>query len=92
MKQNKEHLARRKQYTSQFYRGNHVSFIIASLSSLLIGALNLGIAWVMQQMIDTVSGVPGALSLPVLAWLTLGIIGLIVIFKTMAYISLPKFL
>lgn len=64
----------RRQYTAQFYRKNHAAFMIAVLSSLLIAALNLWIAWVMQQMIDSVSGVPGSYDLPVLAWFLISVI------------------
>ena len=59
--------AERKKYTAQFYQKNHTTFIIALLSTLLTAALNLWIAWVLQQMIDAVSGVPGSLKLSVLA-------------------------
>ena len=87
-----EHQILRRQYTSQFYRGNHGAFFLAMLSSLLISALNLAIAWVMQQMVDTISGIPGALKLSTLALLTAGIIVLIVVFKAMSYLSKPKFM
>ncbi len=59
--------AERKKYTAQFYQKNHTTFIIALLSTLLTATLNLWIAWVMQQMIDAVSSVPGSLELSVLA-------------------------
>lgn len=92
MNQNRKRRLRRRAYISQFYRGNHIAFLAASLSCMLTGALNLGIAWVMQQMIDAVSGVPGALALPVLALLTAGIILLIMFFKGMNYVSMPGFM
>ena len=60
MNQSRKRRSRRKVYISQFYRGNHIAFFAASLSCMLTGALNIGIAWVMQQMIDAVSGVSGA--------------------------------
>lgn len=82
----------RREYTAQFYRNNRAAFLTAVLSTLLIAALNLWIAWVMQQMIDAVSGVPGALSLPVLALHLFGIVVMIVVFKTMNYLSKPKFM
>ena len=50
---------KRREYTAQFYKKNHIAFAAALLSSLLTSALNLYIAWVLQQMIDAVSGVPG---------------------------------
>ncbi len=92
MNQYKQQLIRRKQYTSQFYRGNHLAFFISVLSSLLIGALNLLIAWVLQQMIDSVSGISGSLKLSTLALLTVGIVILIVVFKMISYVSMPRFM
>ena len=92
MKQNRKRRSRRRAYISQFYRGNHIAFLAASLSCMLTGALNIGIAWVMQQMIDAVSGVLGALELPVLALLTMWIVLLIILFKCMNYASMPGFL
>lgn len=82
----------RRQYTSQFYRKNHAAFILAMLSSLLIAALNLWIAWVLQQMIDAVSGVPGSLKLPVLGWLVISVIALILVLKAVSYVSKPRFM
>ena len=87
-----ERRAVRRQYTSQFYRNNHAAFFVAVLSPLLIAALNLLIAWVLQQMIDAVSGVPGSLELPVLTLLVMGIIALIIVFKATSYISKPRFM
>ena len=52
---------KRREYTAQFYKKNHIAFAAALLSSLLTSALNLYIAWVLQQMIDAVSGVPAPL-------------------------------
>ena len=92
MKQDRKRRLRRRTYLSQFYRGNHIAFLAASLSCMLTGALNIGIAWVMQQMIDAVSGVPGSLELPVLALLTAGIVLLILLFKGMNYASMPRFM
>ena len=54
---------KRREYTAQFYKKNHIAFAAALLSSLLTSALNLYIAWVLQQMIDAVSGVPGSFAL-----------------------------
>lgn len=71
MKQNRKQQTRRRAYISQFTGESHLAFLAASLSCMLTGALNIGIAWVMQQMIDAVSGVLGALELPVLALLTM---------------------
>lgn len=77
---------------SQFYDKNKLRFFIAILSSLLTASLNLAIAWILQQMIDTVSGVPGALNLPILALMIVGIILLIIVCKGLKYISRPQFM
>lgn len=81
-----------KVFKSQFYYKNKLRFFIAILSSLLAASLNLAIAWILQQMIDTVSGVPGALSLPILALMTGGMILLIIVCKGLQYISRPQFM
>ena len=84
--------AERKKYTAQFYKKNHTTFLIALLSTLLIAALNLWIAWVMQQMIDSVSGVPGSLELPVLALFVVGVVVSVILLKVVSYFSKPRFM
>ena len=42
----------RREYAAQFYRKNRLAFAIALISSVLIAALNLWIASLVQQMID----------------------------------------
>ena len=68
-KMNNTYKVRRKKYMAQFYKRNHAAFLIALFSTLLIAALNLWIAWVMQQTIDSVSGFRGLLIFPF--WLCL---------------------
>lgn len=82
----------RRQYTSQFYHKNRIAFSVALLMTLCTIALNFGITWVMQQMLDAVSGVPEALSLSVLGLLTAGIVLLIILFKMITYWSKPRFM
>ena len=87
-----KHNAERKKYTAQFYKKNHAAFIIALLSTVLTAAVNLWIAWVMQQMIDSVSGVPGSLKLSVLAWCVAGVVVAIIVLKGISYYSKPRFM
>lgn len=87
----KQSLVRRK-YVSQFYKKNHAAFYIALLSSLLIAALNLWIAWVVQQMIDSVSGVPGSFSIPILAGFVISTVGTAIVLKAVSYFSKPRFM
>lgn len=81
-----------KKYIAQFYKKNHIAFLIALISTLLTAALNLWISWVLQQMIDTVSGVPGSRELPVLAWLLVSVVASIVVLKIVSYFSKPRFM
>lgn len=81
-----------REFKAQFYRNNKLNFALAVLSALLTAALNLVIAWVLQQMIDTVSGIPGAPGLSTLALFIAGILILIVAFKALSYLSKPVFI
>ena len=84
--------AEHKKYTAQFYIKNHTTFLIALFSTLLTAALNLWIAWVMQQMIDSVSGVPGSLKLSVLVWCVVSVVIAIIVLKGISYYSKPRFM
>ena len=77
---------------AQFFRGNRLNFALALGASLLTAGLNLLIARVLQQMIDAVSGVPGAPGLRELA-LDIGLIlVLIAVLKALEYYAKPRFL
>lgn len=82
----------RKEYTDQFYKRNRIAFSLALLMTLCTGALNFGITWVVQQMLDAVSGEPEALALPILGMLSAGIVLLIIVFKLITYVSKPRFM
>lgn len=88
---NRRKVARMK-YTAQFYKKNRMPFLFAMLSALLVAAINLWIAWVMQQMIDSVSGIPGSLERSVLACCVVGIVGAIIVLKGISYYSKPRFM
>lgn len=82
----------RKQYTAQFFRHNHITFAAAVLAAFLTSGLDLWIAWVLQQMIDRISGVTDALKLSVLGWLVVSIIVLIAAFDALKYVVRPRFM
>ena len=75
-----------KQLTAQFYRGNLPAFALAG------GCLNLLLSWLLQQLIDTASGAPGALPLPVLAEISGGFVLLAVVLFLLKYVSEPHFI
>ena len=91
MRDNRQRAACR-QYISQFYKKNRLAYFVMLLSSALMSVLNLAFSWLQQQIIDTVSGIPGSLDIYVLAVLTIGIALLIIPFKALNYFSLPRFM
>lgn len=82
----------RREYTSQFFKGNKILYTIVFLVTMLTVSLNLAITWILQQILDAVSGEPGALGLPVLGLLTAGVVLLIVLFKQISYWTEPRFM
>ena len=82
----------RKEYTSQFYRGNHIVYLFAMLSAVGSICLNFGITWLLQQILDTISLVPGSLSILTLSVLTGVLIALFVAFKLLSYWTEPEYL
>lgn len=82
---------KRREYTRQFYKGNHIPFLIALLATLLVAAQNLWITWILQQLLDAASGVPGALGLRALVQNVLGILLSILVLDALRYVSKPRF-
>ena len=81
-----------RQLTAQFFRGNVPMFALAVFAALTGGTLNLIVTWLMQQLIDAASGLPGALPLGQLARITGGFILLCVALMLLKYASEPRFI
>ena len=81
----------RKQFTKQFYKKNKLFFTLATISVIITGAINLLLSWLLQQIIDAMSGTPGSFTFSTLsifaAILILGVILICVI----DYYSKPRF-
>ncbi len=88
MKKNKFHRA----YIAQFYKQNHLSYGIAMGAAIVLISLNFGITWLMQQILDAVSGAPDALPLANLGMLTAGLVFLILLFKQIDSWAKPRFI
>ena len=88
----KKQAALRREYNSRFFKGNRLSYFAMLLSAVLFSALNLAVTWLIQQLIDAVSGEPDSLELGMLAWLTVGLILLIIPLKALNYVSQPRFM
>ena len=81
-----------RQLRAQLYRSNRLIFALAVGAALAGGTLNLIVSWIMQQLIDAASGVPGALPLPTLAKLTGGYILLCAALFLLQYVTEPRFI
>ncbi len=84
--------ALRRDLLAQFYRRNHISLTIAIFSALLDGTLNLIVSWIMQQLIDTISGEAGALPLNTIALCCAGLAVLVVVTSMINYCVVPRFI
>lgn len=82
----------RQPYIAQFYRGNRAAFALAAMVTLMMGAVNLVLSWLMQQVIDAMSGTPGALGLGKLSMLTAVFLLVIVLVQAVGYYTKPRFL
>ncbi len=81
-----------KKLLRQFYKGNRIAFGAVVFCTLLVGALNLTVSWLLQQLIDTISDTPNALGLKSLTLITIGILVLLILFSVLEYISKPRFM
>lgn len=83
---------KRSGYIARFYEKNRAAFVIALLATLATAALNLWMSWILQQLIDAVSGVPGALALPVLACHVAAVVAAILLLAAIIYCTRPRFM
>ena len=82
----------KKQLEAQFYHKNIPALCLAVFSSLIGGSLNLIVSWLMMQLIDAASGVPGALPIGTLAMLSGGFVVLCIAVFLLEYISMPRYI
>lgn len=82
----------KKQLKASFYSKNRLALGVAVFAALLHGTLSLILSWIIQQLIDTASGVEGALSLGMLSVITAGFVGLCVAVLMLSYVSEPRFI
>ncbi len=83
--------SRVKPYTKQFYKDNGWNFAFAIVNVVLITASNLLISWLLQQILDLISGEGAVLTLSQLAITSLFAVSFIVISSVCTYFSKPKF-
>lgn len=81
-----------KQLIRQFYRGNIPAFVLAVAAALAAGSLNIILSWIIQQLTDAASGIPGARSLAELAKISGGLVALCVALSLLKYAAQPRFI
>ena len=81
-----------KDLRKQFYEGNQLAFGVAIFVTLTMAVLSLSASWLIQQLMDTISGVEGALGLTTLALLTAGLIAMAVVMGMVEYVFKPRFM
>ena len=82
----------KKQLEAQFYHKNIPALCLAVFSSLIGGSLNLIVSWLIMQLIDAASGVPGTLPIGTLAKLSGGFVVLCIAVFLLEYISMPLYI
>ena len=80
------------QLEAQFYHKNIPALCLAVFSSLIGGSLNLIVSWLIMQLIDAASGVPGTLPIGTLAKLSGGFVVLCIAVFLLEYISMPLYI
>lgn len=79
-------------FTRQFYRGNGGYFVLAMVQTVMGTTAQLMISWLLQQIIDLITGANTAFNLSELALLAVVCLLLIVVAYMAAYLSKPKFI
>ena len=92
MRKRNETLALRKQFTRQFYTHNRWNLFAAIVATVLSAFANLLISWLIQQIIDAISGTPGPFSLLELTLICVAITVGIVLVLGVEYFSRPRFI
>ena len=81
-----------KSYVKEFYRGNKINFIISLTEVLFNTAGALVVSWLLQQIIDLIAGNNETFSLLQLLFISLGLLGGIIIAYLITYKFKPKFI
>ena len=68
-----------KNLKSRFYKNNKLNFILCILISLLTAGLNIAIAWLIQQLIESISGSNTLFSMQGIAITTAGLLTVFVL-------------
>lgn len=82
---------RRRPYIRALFRRNYVNYSCSMLGRFFEALGNLAISWLMQETLDTASGVSGAMGFLQLLALACGVLGLLGLGWVLLYFFLPRF-
>lgn len=81
-----------KSYTKQFYKGNKICLIVALSASLLMAVGSLIVSWLLQQVIDLVSGYDTGFTLTELLGIAIMMVLGIAVVEMISYHFVPRFI
>ena len=81
-----------KQLIREFFRGNKLTITIAAVAACLSASISLGVSLAIKLLLDTASGVPGALTVGQDVLVIAGIIGIWLILALADYTTQPRFI
>lgn len=81
----------RKQLLAQFFCQNKHNFVLAVIATMGMSLVNLGISWLLQQVIDVMTGTGNTFDLQTLTFISIGLILSILVIGWIMYQSKPKF-
>ena len=82
----------KKSLLDSFYRKNHTALFIAGFTAVLGGICAVSVSWLMQQLIDTASGLEGSRPLSWLALLSAGMLAFLLVCFLLDYFTKPRFI
>ncbi|MDO5033705.1 MAG: ABC transporter ATP-binding protein [Eubacteriales bacterium] len=88
----RENTKTKSRLTSSFFKGNRLNWLLCLFCEISEGLLGVLLSWLIQQLMDAAVGNTAALPLPLLLWLTLGLIGLVIFIFSLRRRVLPDFL
>lgn len=88
----KREMTMKKRLVREFFRRNKSALIFSLFAAFVSGALNLIVSWLIQQIIDSSSGVQGALPLNKLVILTALFLVLCLFSYLLDYFSQPRYI
>lgn len=82
--------AHRKMYQRLFFKNNYGNLTLAIVSAILVVASNLGLSWMIQQLLDKISG-DSNFTLLQLTLMGVGVMLLILLAYGLDYLGIPRF-